>query len=206
MKMSTVDEELEQVESRLSESWEALSIQRTINEMADKQVSVALNERLNLHSGFWRTTNISIQTTIFTGIFALLNEHSSDSATFYSVLKHTSLTKSHAALNGMKGRLDGIKTKYTRYRHKLFGHNDKNRQDWANRFNAAGFTWTELEKDFGYLDYAFKVLWQLNRGDTPIDEANAQNLLFPYDQSRHAVIRQTEEFLRGLISPPHIIN
>lgn len=198
--MNQIDRELEQVECRLSETWEALSVQRTINELADKHENAALNTEINEYAGFWRTVRVSLQTTIFTGIFSLLDERSSDSATFYSILETTSQTNTHPALNDMKRRLSEIRERYKKYRHKLFGHNDKKRHEWVNRFNAAGFTWVSMEGDLKYLDYVFKVIWQLNRNETPVDEATAQSLLFPHDQSRRAVIQQTKEFLQGLVA------
>ena len=98
----------------------------------------------------------------------------------------------------MGPRLEEIRNKYVNYRHKLFGHNDKNRMDWIDRYNAAGFTYQSIEEDFEYLDYVYKYLWQLNKGETLTDEATARNFHFPHNQSRHGVIQQTEEFLRGL--------
>jgi hypothetical protein len=100
----------------------------------------------------------------------------------------------------MEPRLDEIRNRYKKYRHKLFGHNDKKREDWVGRYNAAGITWASLEKDFEYLDYVFKCLWQVHKGEVVTDQTRARDLHFPHDQSRRAVIKDTEEFLRGLVS------
>ena len=110
--MTTIDLEFAIVESRLSETWEALAIQRTINELANKEVNPSLNSELNRYSGFWRAINMSLQATIFTGLFALLDENSSDSATFYSILRHAERTNRHVALSGMASRLTEMRTKY----------------------------------------------------------------------------------------------
>lgn len=190
--------QLRLVEDRLSETWEALVVQRVINERANKEGNPQLNAIINKHPGFWRVVNFSLQSGIFVGLFALLDKGPS-SASMYSILKHAKQQHPDPSLNSLEATLDALRSKYSKYRHKIFGHNDQKRNDVIAQFNEEGFTWESLESDIEGIDHIWKTIWLLHRGDAAPSEERSKAFQFPHNSSRRSVGEHTDAFLKAML-------
>lgn len=190
--------QLRLVEDRLAETWEALTVQRVLNERANMDNSPQLNAAIKKHSGFWRVVNLSLQSSIFIGLFALLDKRPSN-ASMYSILKHAKQQRPDPSLNTFDADLDALLSKYSKYRHKIFGHNDQKRNDVIAQFNAEGFTWESLENDIVRIDHIWKTIWLLHRGDAAPTEKRSKAFHFPHNSSRRSVSEHTEEFLKTIL-------
>jgi hypothetical protein len=177
-----IRELLETVEWRLEETIAAFTVTRAINERCMNDVSLNLKERINSRSGFWKPVTVGLQTTVFLGICAILDKNSDDSATLYLILKKLKNTRPELPTipANLEIDLDVIRTRYSRFRHKLFGHNDINREVIANIFDEAGFTWDSIASDLAELEYIFKVLWHLESGNNIPDRPSAEKMIYPY--------------------------
>ena len=177
---STLEAQLENVQTRLGETLEVFAISYAINEHCDATVDAAANKAINRLGGFWQASLLSYQTTLFMGINAILDKESSDSATLYSALREIESRAVGILPANLESTLDAIRNKYKKLRHKLFGHNDKKRQKFVDEFNASGFTWPSLEADLQQLEYVFKVLFEAMRGRPIPSVEDAQTMQFPY--------------------------
>lgn len=194
--------QLQLVEDRLSETWEALAVQRVINERANKKANPQLNAAINEHYGFWRVVNFSLQSSIFVGLFALLDKNTS-SDSMYSILKRAKHICPDSSLSTFEVTLDALRAKYGNYRNKIFGHNDRKRNDLIAQFNAEGFTWESLENDIVSMDHIWKTIWLLHRGNIAPTEDQSRALQFPLNSSHRGVIEHTETFLKTLLGGEH---
>jgi hypothetical protein len=190
--------QLRLVEDRLSETWEALIVQCVINERANKEDNPQLNAIINKHPGFWRVANFSLQSGIFVGLFALLDKDQS-SASMYSILRHAKHQFPDPSLNSFETTLDALRDKYAKYRHKIFGHNDKQRNDVIAQFNTEGFTWESLERDIEGIDHIWKTIWLLHRGDAAPSEETSKAFQFPHNNSCRIVGEHTDAFLQAML-------
>jgi hypothetical protein len=195
---NTIQEHLSVIETRLSETLESFAVQKVINEKCNEIDDAKLYEIINKRVAFWQALLLAHQTTQFLGINSLLDKNSSDSATLYSVLKALEISRPGVVPIGLENDLDAIRSKYAKFRHKLFGHNDKKRQDVVNQFNNAGFTWQSQASDLEKLEYAFKVLFEANSGRPIPSQIVAQKMKFPYQISVERTTRDTESVLADL--------
>lgn len=192
---ATIRELLETVEWRLGETVEAFTLMRTINERCNTEVNSTLHALINARGGFWKPVTVGLQTTVITGINALLDKGSNDSATLYLVLKKLSAQPQSPLPAGIENTLDTIRDRYKKFRHKLFGHNDINREAVANEFDQAGFTWVSLGADLEELEYVFKLLWHVMGGQPIPDRSMAKAMIYPYAMSVARTQKDTSEFL-----------
>lgn len=195
----TLSEELQNIEARLGEAWEALAVLRTIHEHA--KVDAALGSAINSTSGFWKIIHMALNVSIFTGIHAVLENESNsnksnNSATLHSALKKVMQGNPDPVFRENKQRLVKIAKKYGTYRHKIFAHNDIWRSDKIEEFNRAGFSWASIDNDFIFLDYVWKTLFFPSKGKPIPSETEAQQFYFPNDSSRQAVITHTQTMLK----------
>jgi hypothetical protein len=174
----------ETVMLRFGETWEAAVVHRLLNEKAHRDADEELNKVINRRGGFWTTANLSFQAATLSGFFALL-DHDGNSATFYSVLARAKAARPDAIFDDFKLKLDTIRERYKRYRHKLFGHNDKKRASVADEFNAAGFSHASVEDDLRTLDYILKVCRTaaLSPGEALPAPNDTVRWRFPYNDS-----------------------
>ncbi|RUR68694.1 hypothetical protein EJP67_16655 [Variovorax guangxiensis] len=193
MSISLLDQ-LETVSARLEETLSAFQIAKVVNEEANAEANAALNAAINQRSLFWTTVMNSAQSTYFIGMFALLDTDK-DSASLYSLIQEIEKTNPNSIPADLKPSLATIKTRYKQFRHKLFGHNDKNREAFAQRLNAAGFTWTSIAADMGTLDHAFKVLHELAKGRQVPAPADSQKMRFAYNLAVEGVVEHTRALL-----------
>lgn len=191
-----IEDHLLTIETRLGETLEAFVVARQINEACNKETSPALNAAINRRGGFWQAVLVSLQTTQFVGINALLDRNSNDSATLYLVANELERTNPAGVLPPtLIADLDVIRDRYKKYRHKLFGHNDKDRDNVINNFNNAGFTWQSLSQDLFELEYAFKVLFEAMRGRPIPSKERAKEIQFPYNVSVERAAKDTAAIL-----------
>jgi hypothetical protein len=187
--------ELEVVGLRLGETWEALAAEQKVHEIGSSNHEI--QRAIDKHGNFWEITLLSLQTTWITGIFSLLDKDTK-SATLYSVLNEIRKSNTDAKFSEMEGKLEVIGNRYNKYRHKLFGHNDKKRQTFANLFDAEGFTWQQNRDDTLFLDYVFKAVWLANDGEGIPTETEARERHFPHNCWVDGVKKHTEALLNEL--------
>lgn len=195
---TTIRELLETVEWRLGETVEAFTVMRTINENCNTEVNPTLHATINARAGFWKPVTVGLQTTVITGINAVLDKGSSDSATLYLVLKKLNIQSPSSIPAGIESNLDTIRDRYKKFRHKLFGHNDINREAIANEFDQSGFTWVSLSADLEELEYVFKVLWHVIGGQPIPDKSSAKKMIYPYTMSVARTQKDTSDFLADI--------
>lgn len=195
---ATIRELLETVEWRLGETIEVFTVMRTINENCNTDVNPKLHGIINARAGFWKPVTLGLQTTVITGINAVLDKGSRDSATLYLVLKKLNAQSPSSIPAGIESDLDTIRDRYKKFRHKLFGHNDINREAIANEFDQAGFTWVSLATDLGELEYALKVLWNVMSGQAIPDRSLAKQMIYPYTMSVARTQQDTSAFLADI--------
>jgi hypothetical protein len=196
--MQSIEDHLRTIQNRLSDTLEAFVVARKINEKCNKEVDPTLNKTINKHGGFWEVVLCSTLTTQFVGIFALLDKNSTDSATLYSVLDKLKSIRPGVLPPNLTSDLDRIRDRYSKYRNKLFGHNDKNRDAVIAKFNQEGFTWESQEQDLFELEYAFKVLLEAAQNRKIPTRQEAKEMQLPYN---HYVVRaatDTVSLLHGL--------
>jgi hypothetical protein len=190
--------ELENVGLRLGATWEAFAIEKTLNELANPEVNASLKPILDSQGAFWNSVLHSLMTTWAIGIFALLDKHSSGSATLYSALRRVQGTNPNPALSSFESRMDEIRDRYAPYRHKIFAHNDKSRSDFIQSFDNANFTWELCEKDILFLDYVWKAVWLANDGNAIPTESKARDYHFAHNDYVDATVEHTKKLLHDL--------
>lgn len=195
---ATIRDLLKIVEWRLEETIEAFTVMRAINESCNSDVSPTLHKTINACGGFWKPVTVGLQTTVITGINAILDKGSSDSATLYVVFNKLNTQLPPTFPQSFESDLDEIRNRYKKFRHKLFGHNDIKREAIANEFDQAGFTWDSIAADLGDIEYAFKVLCHVEGGQSIPDEASAKGMIYPYAISIMRTKDDTTRFLSGL--------
>jgi hypothetical protein len=195
---TTIRNLLETVEWRLEETIVAFTVMQVINENCNADVNPALHKAINERGGFWKPVTVGLQTTVITGINAILDERSSDSATLYLVFKRLKMQLPPSFPQSFKNDIDTIRNRYKKFRHKLFGHNDIKREAIANEFDQAGFTWNSIAADLGDLEYAFKVLWHVEGGQPIPDKTSATRIIYPCDMSIARTKEHTVGFLGSL--------
>ena len=195
---NNIESQLQTIETRLGETLESFVVARKINEECDKDHDQILHAIINKRGGFWQASLLAHQTTQFVGINALLDEHSNDSATLYSALKDLEALHPGVLPSNLKQTLDTIRNKYKKFRHKLFGHNDKERDQVVSQFNEAGFTWQSLASDLEELEYIFKVLFLAMRERPIPSREEANRMQFPYSKSVERAANDTRMLLTDL--------
>ena len=195
---ATVRDLLETVEWRLEETLEAFTVMRVINENCAGDANPTLHQAIQDRAGFWKPVTVGLQTTVITGINAILDKFSDDSATLYLILKRLQPKLSASFPSTFESELDAIRDRYKRFRHKLFGHNDIKREAIATEFDQAGFTWESLAADIGHLEYALKVLWHVEGGNPIPDKTTAKGMIYPYSLAVARTVQHTSGFLSGL--------
>lgn len=190
---------LQLVEDRLSETWEALSVQRVINEHANKGKNPRLNVVINIHPGFWRVINFSLQSSIIIGLFALL-DIGPKRVSMYSILSHAEHRYPGPSLEGFRGNLNVYRARYKTYRHNIFAHNNVQRRAVIETFNREGFTWSGLESDLADIDHIWKTIWFLHCRSAPPTREQSRLAQFPHNTSRAGVTEHTLSFLTMLSS------
>lgn len=199
--LKQLEQQLQVVEPRLSETLESFEVSRKINELCDRTANPALANVIDSHAGFWQATLAAHQAAMLMGINALLDEHSTDSATLYSVYREIDALRPGVLPPDLKATLDKVRTKYKKFRHKLFGHNDLKRDRVVKQFNDAGFTWVSLAADLNELDFTFKVLFEAVSGRPIPTRADAERILFPYSEAVKRAAADTERLLMSLAPP-----
>lgn len=199
MMSATVRELLETVEWRLEETLEAFTVMRVINENCANDANPTLHQAIQDRSGFWKPITVGLQTTVITGINAILDKFSSDSATLYLILNRLHPKLPALFPSNFEAELDAIRDRYKKFRHKLFGHNDIKREAIAIEFDQAGFTWESIAADLTDLEFVLKVLWHVE-GSNPIpDRAAAKGMIYPYSLAVARTAQHTSEFLSALL-------
>lgn len=196
---ATIRELLETVQWRIEETLEAFTVMRVINENCASDASPALHQAIQDRAGFWKPVTAGLQTTVITGINAILDKFSSDSATLYLILNRLQSNLPASFPPNFEADLDTIRDRYKRFRHKLFGHNDIKREAIAAEFDQAGFTWESIAADIGDLEYALKVLWHVESSNPIPDKTTAKGLIYPYTLSVTRTAQHTSEFLTTLL-------
>jgi hypothetical protein len=193
-----LDAEFGVIQTRLGETLESFTVIRKINELCNADCDPKFGDALNKRGGFWQATLVAHQTTHFVGLFALLDKGNDDSATLYSVLKELNTLRPGIAPAGLEAVLDAVRDKCKRFRHKLFGHNDRKRVAVVAQFNAAGLTWESMASDLEELEFVFKTLFEVwNRRPVPTEES-ARAMQFPYSQHVQRAGADTEALLTEL--------
>jgi hypothetical protein len=192
--MASIGEDLDLIGIRLAEAWEAFRLERIINETANKDADPELNAYLGKHPAFWNVLFVSLRTTTFVGICALLEEQPK-SATLYSVLREVRKISHDPVFSGMSATLDTIRARYEKYRHKLYAHNARGRALTIDEFDAEGFSWPGGEDDFRYLDFAWKALRCANDRRPIPSAAEALKIHYPHNLWVAGVSDATAKFL-----------
>lgn len=196
---ATVRELLKTVEWRIEETLEAFTVMRVINENCASDANPTLHQAIQDRAGFWKPVTVGLQTTVITGINAILDKFSSDSATLYLILNRLQPNLPTSFPSNFEAGLDTIRDRYKRFRHKLFGHNDITREAIATEFDQAGFTWESIAADLSDLEYALKVLWHVEGGNPIPDKATAKGMIYQYSLAVARTAQHTSEFLSGLL-------
>lgn len=198
----TLEDQLDTIQTRLGETLEVFAIANAINERADPSVDPDLNKAINRLGGFWQASLLAYQTTLFMGINAILDKENGDSATLYSAMRALTATTPGILPVDLEQKLDTIRNRYKKLRHKLFGHNDMERQKYVDEFNASGFTWPSLESDLRELEYIFKILFEAVRGRAIPSVQDAPRLKFPYQAHVERAQRDIATLLGELLVSP----
>jgi len=192
-----VEEQLTDVEVRLGETLCAFAVFKILNERADKESDASLNAKIQVHGQFWQATLVGQQTVHILGIGALVDKRP-DVASLVSVLKLVRSKLPDDIATDIESRLTAMKTKYSDYRHKLFGHTAIDRRAIIDKFNAEEFTLEEHAADLADLEYVFKLLFQASRGSPLPTVASAKKMHFPYRQSVERTEADTHALLTAL--------
>ena len=195
MAASTLEDDLGNIQLRLGEVWQTFAVERALNELANEQADPELYAAVCKCGAFWQTASVALQTSMLIGIFALLDRDDPDGATLYSIVREIRKTNSTPTFVGVEARLDQIRDRYKKYRHKLFGHNDKERLEFAKKFDVAGFTWEQFGKDFLFLDYVWKAVKLASEGIPIPCEGDAPGLHFAHNHAVDQAIAHTKKLL-----------
>jgi hypothetical protein len=98
----------------------------------------------------------------------------------------------------IESRLSVLKARYSRYRHKLFGHTAVDRRAIVDEYNAEKFTFGEQGADLVELEYVFKVLFEAYCGRSLPTFESAKKMIFPYKQHMERTEADTNALLTGL--------
>jgi len=200
--MAATVEELEEqifkaIGPRLGETLSAFEALSTINRVANPDDGPDIFERvINKYPRFWETVLLGEQSTVIVGIGALCDKRK-DVASIQSLLDDLSPQMDAALAADLAMRLDKVRDKYVRYRHKLFGHTDKDSQGWAAKFDNAGFNFEDMRSDLDELSYVFKVLFEQVSGRKLPTFDEAKQMHFPYEDRAKGAREQTEALLRA---------
>jgi hypothetical protein len=74
MMSPTARELLETAAWRLEETLEAFTVMRMINENCASDANPTLHQAIQDRAGFWKPVTVGLQTTVITGIHAILDE------------------------------------------------------------------------------------------------------------------------------------
>lgn len=192
--MRTIREDLDLIGIRLGEAWEAFTVERIINETANKESNPALNALLGKHAAFWNTHFNSLRTMTLVGLCALVEKHP-QSVTFFSVLREVRKISSDREFAAMDSKLNEIHARYEKFRHELYAHNARARVSTIAEFDAAGFTWPAMEDDFRYLDYVWKALRSADEREPIPSDAEAHKRRYPHNDWVAQVAKDTKSFL-----------
>lgn len=194
----SIEDHLQTIQSRLSETLEAFVVAREINEVCNKEADPNLFDTVNKRGGFWQAVLLSLQTTYLVGLNALLDKGRKDCATLYFVLDELESIHPGVLPSNLATDLDVIRNRYKEFRHKLFGHNDKDRDVVILNFNKAGFTWASQAQDLFKLEYAFKVLFEAMSEHQIPTEKEAVGMQFPYNDYVNRAAKDTMSLLDDL--------
>jgi hypothetical protein len=182
---------------RLGEAWEVFTVDRLINQKASAGADPQLHSKIQAHPRFWNTILAATTGTTFVNIAALLDRNS-NSVSLCTVLTKVKQTTSSAILDAIEARLESMRDRYVKLRHKLYGHTDKARIRYMAEFDAALFNWPEMEDDFRFMSYAFKVIYCVSDGKPLPTEAEALRMNMSHDGWVSDVDAETNAFLSHL--------
>ena len=185
---------LTEAESRLSETVQAFTASKTVNDwcIGRPEAIYYLNK-----NWFWRTAYAGFQIAIFTGIYALVDKRQ-DCATLCLVADELNSACQGSVPSAITDELTNIRHRYEHFRHKVFAHTDKNRAALATEFDAIGLTWASIQSDLDHLDYSLKVLWALSVFQVAPTYAEAKQMLRSYDLVNASVAADTLKVLKSI--------
>ncbi|WP_157649203.1 hypothetical protein [Burkholderia ubonensis] len=185
------------VEQRLAETLQVFAAYATINELANKDTNPALNAIVNRRGGFWHATAVSFQTHLFTGVYALV-ELGRQVVTLATIAHQLSKDGKVSVPDELVNALGDVRKRYEKFRHILFGHNGKDREAFADRFDEYGFTWDMIRGDLATLEHTFKCLWLLadSKPAPALDES--KRMRFPYAATIESTAMDTSSLLNDL--------
>ena len=189
---------LNTVEWRLEETLQAFEAHRILNQMCNKADSPELFDLINLYAGFWQPVGVGLQTALFMGINAILDKRSGDSATLYRCLGLLNERQKENLPSGFEARLDEIRSRYARFRHKLFGHNDSRREEVIVEFGDAGFSWDSIGADLQALKYALKVISNLAAGEQVPSIGETDRMIYRHDLATEKTRTDSHAFVETL--------
>ncbi|KVZ42987.1 hypothetical protein [Burkholderia ubonensis] len=190
-------EQLVIVEQRLAETLQVFAAYVTINERANKDENPTLNTIVNGRGGFWHAAAVSFQTHLFTGIYALV-ESGPKVVTLATIAHQINKGGNLNVPNELVEALREVRKRYEKFRHVLFGHNGKDREILADRFDEYGFTWDMIRGDLDTLEHTFKCLWNLADGKPAPALGDSKRMRFPYAVTIERMAKDTSSLLDDL--------
>ncbi|CAE6969643.1 hypothetical protein [Paraburkholderia domus] len=197
--IATPHEQIRIVEQRLAETLQVFAAYSTINRCANKETSATLNAIVNLRGGFWHATAIAFQMHLFTGVCALV-EVGPEVVTLGTIANRLNKERKGTVPSEILAVLEAVRDRYAKFRHTLFGHNGKDREILADRFDGHGFTWDMIAGDLASLEHAFKVLWRVCDGDPVPSAEESKNMRFPFAAAVERTSTDTRSLLNDLQS------
>jgi len=193
--MTNFVHDLEIIELRLGEAWEAFVVEKTIHKTANKEVDPTLSEKINRHGAFWNTVLLALQTTAIAGLYATVDD-SSGCVSLDRVLRKVLKLKTHTNLKPFQSDIHTIRARYKPYRNNLFAHASRDRSKAIDDFNTENFSWDDLERDFHTVDHIWKVLWAANRGEKLPDKMETPHQHYGHNTAVSAAQKHVERFLQ----------